>query len=82
MPQPGKILKPLLSTGNYGTHLFLNPAKTWSFVGSVPEPLYGPSFKTEEEGIQAFIAWFKSLPEDEAKVFMPKLRDDMKIAIA
>jgi len=49
---------PILTIGSYGLHVLKNPAGTYSFVGTIPEPIWSdktgktPVFTTERKAIE------------------------------
>lgn len=50
---------PLLSIGTFGTHL-ISTNGLFSFTGTVPADIKRGGYSSEQEGIAAFVSWFKS----------------------
>jgi len=68
---------PLLTIGTFGTHLILNPAGSYSFVGEVPASISGNTYKTYDDGLAAFVDWFKGLSDSEKRDHVGNLRNDI-----
>jgi len=67
---------PILTVGNYGTHILKNPAGTFSFFGTVPETC-AKSYKTYEDALGAFEVFFKSQNKDWQRKHVANLRNDV-----
>jgi hypothetical protein len=66
---------PLLSVGNFGTHL-VKGEKSYFFAGTIPTDLKG-GYQTEQEGISAFVSWFTSQPTEFQREHIGNLRNDI-----
>lgn len=67
---------PLLSIGTFGTHL-IDCAGIWSFVGQVPSDIKQGGYKSEAEGITAFVDWFQDQDMDFQFEHVGNLRNDV-----
>lgn len=68
--------KPLMSIGRFGVHLKKTPAKTWTFVGTVPSTC-DKSYKTYEEGLKEFFEFLKAQPVEWQREHISDLRTDI-----
>jgi len=73
---------PILKTGTYGTHIMINPAGTFSFVGTVPEELYSKIFTTYDDALEAFVYFFKNQPKEFQKEYISSLRNDVFVKVS
>jgi hypothetical protein len=71
---------PLLSIGTFGTHI-IGDARGYSFVGTVPTSIRQGGYATQEEGIAAFVAWFKAQDVDFQRQHVADLRNDVFAAL-
>ena len=67
---------PLLFVGTFGVHVIGN-ARGYSFVGEVPVGIKVGGYKSLEEGIAAFVAWFKAQDVDFQREHVGNLRNDV-----
>jgi hypothetical protein len=68
--------RPLLSVNTFGVHI-IGDARGYSFVGEVPRGIKVNGHKTLEEGIAAFVAWFKSQDVAFQREHIANLRNDV-----
>jgi hypothetical protein len=68
---------PLLAVGTFGTHLIGDPARGFSFTGTVPTDIKVGLYATEQDGIDAFVAWFKGQDVDFQRDHVADLRNDV-----
>lgn len=68
-----------MKVGRFGTHVIQNPnpAKTYSFVGTVPNDLRDKIYSSEVDAENAFIAWMLSLDEETQNLYVQDLRADI-----
>ena len=67
---------PLLSIGTFGTHL-IGDARGYSFTGTVPTDIKVGGYRSEQDGIAAFVAWFKAQEVDFQRDHVADLRNDV-----
>ena len=67
---------PLLSVGTFGTHLISGDIG-YSFVGEVPIGIKVGPYSSLDEGIAAFVDWFKSQDVDFQREHVGNLRNDV-----
>jgi len=67
---------PLLSVGTFGTHLISGDIG-YSFVGTVPIGIKVGVYSSLDEGIAAFVDWFKSQDVDFQREHVGNLRNDV-----
>ena len=67
---------PLLRIGAFGTHLICCSG-IYSFTGNVPADIKPGGYKSEQEGIAAFVNWFKAQDEAFQREHAVNLRDDV-----
>jgi delta 1-pyrroline-5-carboxylate dehydrogenase len=72
---------PLLKVGSFGTHIIHNPAKTYSFVGTVPFELDKSISQTYDQAVQVFIDWYKRQDQEFQDNNFKNLRQDIKSLI-
>lgn len=70
------ITAPLLSIGTFGTHL-IGDDRGYSFTGTVPVDIKVGGYATKDEGIAAFVTWFKAQDVDFQRDHIADLRDDV-----
>lgn len=71
-----KVSSPLLKIGRFGTHL-ISCSNIYSFTGEVPATIKQGGYKSEQEGIEAFAAWFKAQDLDFKREHVGNLRYDV-----
>jgi hypothetical protein len=67
---------PLLAVNTFGVHV-IGDARGYSFVGAVPCGIKVGGYSTLEEGIAAFVAWFKSQDLAFQREHIANLRNDV-----
>lgn len=67
---------PLLSIGTFGTHL-IGDARGYSFTGTVPTDIKVGGYSSEQDGIAAFVTWFKAQDVDFQRDHVADLRNDV-----
>jgi hypothetical protein len=67
---------PLLSIGTFGTHL-ISGATGYSFTGTVPTRIKVGGYSSLDEGIAAFVDWFKSQDVAFQREHVGNLRNDV-----
>ena len=67
---------PLLSVGTFGTHLIACNG-IYSFTGTVPSGIKVGGYSSLDEGIAAFVAWFKAQDVDFQRQHVGNLRNDV-----
>jgi hypothetical protein len=67
---------PLLAVGTFGTHLVCCSG-IYSFTGTVPAGIKVGSYSSINEGIAAFVAWFKAQSVDFQRKHVGNLRNDV-----
>jgi hypothetical protein len=70
------MAKPLLSVGTFGVHI-IEGDRGYSFVGTVPVGIKVGIYPTIEDGIAAFVAWFKGQDVDFQRKHVADLRNDV-----
>jgi hypothetical protein len=75
-PLASAMITPLLSVGAFGTHLIGN-SNGYSFTGTVPSDIKVGLYANEQEGIQAFVTWFKKQDADFQREHVGNLRNDV-----
>jgi hypothetical protein len=74
------MARPLLSIGAFGTHL-IGDARGYSFAGTVPSDIKIGGYATQQEGIAAFVEWFKAQDVDFQRYHVADLRNDVFVAV-
>jgi hypothetical protein len=69
-------ISPILSIGRFGTHIMETPAGTFRFSGEVPV-VCDVSYKTYDDALNAFIAFFKSMTIEWQREHVGSLRNDV-----
>jgi hypothetical protein len=67
---------PLLSVGSFGVHV-IGDARGYSFAGTVPAGIKVGGYSSLDEGIAAFVAWFKAQDVDFQREHVGDLRNDI-----
>ena len=67
---------PLLSVGTFGVHV-IGDARGYSFVGEVPVGIKVGGYSSIDEGIAAFVDWFKAQDVDFQREHVGNLRNDV-----
>jgi hypothetical protein len=67
---------PLLAVGTFGTHLVCCSG-IYSFTGTVPAGIKVGGYSSINEGIAAFVAWFKAQSVDFQRKHVGNLRNDV-----
>jgi hypothetical protein len=67
---------PLLAVNTFGVHI-IGDARGYSFVGEVPCGIKVGGYSTLDEGIAAFVAWFKSQDIAFQREHIANLRNDV-----
>jgi hypothetical protein len=67
---------PLLAVDTFGVHV-IGDSRGYSFVGAVPRGIKVGGYSTLEEGIAAFVAWFKSQDLAFQREHIANLRNDV-----
>jgi hypothetical protein len=67
---------PLLSIGAFGTHLVCCSG-IYSFTGTVPSSIKVGGYSSEQDGIAAFVSWFKAQDVDFQRCHVADLRNDV-----
>jgi hypothetical protein len=67
---------PLLAVNTFGVHV-IGDDRGYSFVGEVPRGIKVGGYSTLEEGIAAFVAWFKSQDIAFQREHVANLRNDV-----
>jgi len=69
-------ISPLLRVGTFGVHV-IGGDRGYSFVGEVPRGIKVGGYSSLDEGIAAFVAWFKSQDLDFQREHVGNLRNDV-----
>jgi hypothetical protein len=69
-------ISPLLRVGTFGVHV-IGDARGYSFVGEVPRGIKVGGYSSLDEGIAAFVAWFKSQDVAFQREHVGNLRNDV-----
>jgi hypothetical protein len=67
---------PLLAVGTFGTHLVCCSG-IYSFTGTVPAGIKVGGYSSINEGIAAFVDWFKAQSVDFQRKHVGNLRNDV-----
>jgi hypothetical protein len=67
---------PLLAVNTFGVHI-IDGARGYSFVGEVPRGIKVGGYSTLDEGIAAFVTWFKSQDIAFQREHIANLRNDV-----
>jgi hypothetical protein len=67
---------PLLSVGTFGVHL-IESSSGFSFVGTIPTGIKVGGYSSIEDGIAAFVRWFKSQDASFQREHVGNLRNDV-----
>jgi hypothetical protein len=67
---------PLLRVGTFGVHV-IGDARGYSFVGTVPAGIKAGGYSSLNEGIAAFVAWFKAQDVGFQREHVGNLRNDV-----
>lgn len=69
-------ISPLLRVGTFGVHV-IGDSRGYSFVGEVPIGIKVGGYSSLDEGIAAFVEWFKSQDVDFQREHVGNLRNDV-----
>ena len=70
------IVAPLLAIGTFGTHIVCCSG-IYSFTGTVPSDIKVGGYSSEQDGIAAFVSWFKAQDVDFQRSHVGDLRNDV-----